>query len=270
MSDSPSTYSREGAIDHNREVAKRLSVTARKLRLATSNRSNLFKAVGLRPRLIDRLFTAAVVIVTIANLVIPNVAALFYYGYWASDQFQSEARFTVRTSTPAIGKDQLAKVTGLPSAKIVQDTQIVTNYIASSEILNDLAKTIDIRSIYSSDNIDFFARLETDANSERLLKYWNRMVSTNISPSSGIVTVKVKAFTPENSQNILKHVVAASEQVVNALNARIWRDVIATSQSNLEKSAAQLQSARERLQAAQNNAGVLNVEGSSALITTLI
>lgn len=257
-------------MDHSREVSKRLSVTARKLRLATSNRSNLYKAVGLRPRMIDRIFTAAIILVTLAYLILLNVASVLYYGFIASDQFESEARFTVRSSSPAIGKDQLAKVTGLPSSKIVQDTQIVTNYISSAEILSNLSKTIDIRRIYSAEDIDFHARLKSDASAERLLDYWKGMVSTAISPSSGIVTLKVRAFSPQDAKEVLEHTVAASEQVVNEVNNRIWRDVISTSQGNLEKSAAQLQAARERLQAARNSTGVLNVEGNSSLITTLI
>ncbi|AXV14660.1 capsule biosynthesis protein [Neorhizobium sp. SOG26] len=270
MSDNPAAYSRQGALDHSREVSKRLSVTARKLRLATSNRSNLFKAVGLRPRMIDKVFTAAVILVTLVDLIIPNLASVGYFGFIASDQYESEARFTVRSSSPAIGKDQLAKVTGLPSSKVVQDTQIVTNYIGSAEILSDLAQTIDIRKIYSSEDVDFVARLPNNVSSERLLEYWEDMVSTAISPSSGIVTVKVRAFSAQDAQDVLKHVVAASEQVVNEVNDRIWQDVISTSRANLEKSAAQLQAAREKLQAARNNTGVLNVQGNSLLITTLI
>jgi capsular polysaccharide transport system permease protein len=273
MSDQPSNYHGEDtstALDYSRDVAKRLSVTARKLRLATSNRSDLFKAVGLRPRMIDRVFAGAVIAATLFLFIIPNVTSIAYYGFIAADQYESEARFTVRTSSPAIGKDQLAKVTGLPSSKIVQDTQIVTNYIDSNEMLADVSKHIDLKGIYRAQDADSFARLKPDATNEEFLKYWKHMVTTAISPSSGIVTVKVKAFSAEDSRKVLQEVVSASERVVNGVNDRIWKDVIQTAQSNLENSAAQLQDAREKLQVARNKSGVLTVDSTSTVISTLL
>ncbi|WJH39066.1 capsule biosynthesis protein [Aliirhizobium terrae] len=258
------------ALDYNRDVAKKLSVTARKLRLATSNRSALFKSVGLRPRMIDRLFSAAFVLLTVLLLIAPNLIAIAYYGYFASDQYESETRLTVRSSTPAIGKDQLAKVTGLPTAKIVQDTLIVTNFIHSGEMVSALMENDILRRTYGRKTVDIWARLHTDAKAEELLKYWSHMVTTAVSAKSGIVTVTVKAFSAQEAQSILMKVVKASEQVVNNVNDRIWKDVIVTAQNNLEHAAARLTAAREQLQAARNKAGILDVGGSSSMVTGLL
>jgi capsular polysaccharide transport system permease protein len=89
----------------------------------------------LKQRLSERLFTVTSILLTVIVLLGSNSLSVIYYGFLASDQYQSEARFTVRSAMAALGKDQLAKVTGIPSAKIVQDTQIVTNYIHSREII---------------------------------------------------------------------------------------------------------------------------------------
>ncbi len=67
------------ALDYSRDVAKRLSVTARKLRLATSSRSKLFKAVGLRPRLLDRAFLTVAVAITTLLLIAPITMGIVYY-----------------------------------------------------------------------------------------------------------------------------------------------------------------------------------------------
>ncbi|WP_312408546.1 capsule biosynthesis protein [Rhizobium sp.] len=258
------------ALDQNRAIAKKLSVTARKLRLATSSRSDLFKTVGLRPRMIDRLFSAAFVLLTLLIVVIPNVGAIVYYGYLASDQYESETRLTVRSSTAALGKDQLAKVTGLPAAKIVQDTLIVTNFIDSGEMVATLSQDDVLRKVYGRESIDFWARLPADAKAEELLDYWSGMVSTAVSPKSGIVTVTVKAFSADEAQSVLRKVLEASENVVNNVNDRIWKDVIVTAQDNLKHAASQLQASRERLQTARNRAGILNVGGASKMITELL
>lgn len=260
----------QGGLAASRTMSTRLSATARKLRFSTSNRSALYKAVGLRPRLSERLFAAATVLATLCYLIIPNAISIGYFGFLASDQYQAEARFTVRNSTPALGKDQFAKVTGIPQAKIVQDTQMVTNYIASRDMLEILEKEVGLRSLYSSPQIDFWARLREDATVEERLEYWQHMVSISISPQSGIVTVKIKAFSPESAYTILNKVISQSETMVNRVNDRIWTDVTATTKANLDNATAQLRKAREDLQAARNRSGVLTVEGSSQILSTLI
>jgi capsular polysaccharide transport system permease protein len=251
-------------------VAARLSVAARKLRFSTSSRSALYQAVGLRPRLIDRLFTAATIFQTLLYLVFPIALSIAYFGFLASDQYESETRFTVRSATPALGKDQIGKVTGIPAAKIAQDTQIVVNFIKSHEMLEVLQKSVDLNKIYGRDGIDWWARLPSDATAEEKLEYWEGQVSTSISPSSGIVTVKVRAFEPHEAQTLVELVLQASEVVVNQVNNRIWADVITTAQTNLDNARTQLQKARETLAGARNQSGVLSVSGSSQIITNLI
>lgn len=260
----------QGGLAASQDMSARLSATARKLRFSTSNRSHLYKAVGLRPRLAERLFAAATVLITLFYLIVPNALSVFYFGYLASDQYQTEARFTVRSSTPALGKDQMAKVTGIPQAKIVQDTQMVTNYIKSRDMLELLENEVGLRAIYSDPGIDIWARLADDSTVEERLEHWEDMVSTSINATSGIVTVKVRAFTPEDSYKILDKVISASEAMVNRVNDRMWSDVTATTRANLDAATVQLRKTREELQAARNRSGVLTVEGSSRILSNLI
>ncbi|MFK0163908.1 capsule biosynthesis protein [Rhizobium sp. NPDC090279] len=245
-------------------------MTARKLRFSTSRRSQLFKAVGLRPRPMQQIISKAILASTFLLLVVPNVASIYYFTRVASDQYQSETRFTVRTSTPALGSNQITKVTGLPPAQIVQNTLIVTNFIKSKDMVAALEEKVDFQKIYGNDSIDRIARLKKDASSEKLLDYWEDMVSVKIDANSGIVTVKARAFTAPDSQRVLREVVAAAEVVVNDVNTRIWRDVIATAQANLDNARNQLQKARDQLLTARNQTGVLSVEGSSTVLTNLI
>jgi capsular polysaccharide transport system permease protein len=258
-----------GALQRSRDVATRLSVSARKLRFSTSNSSKLFKAVGLRRRLSERLFAVTSIVLTVVILLGSNSLSVVYYCFIASDQYQSEARFTVRSAMAALGKDQLAKVTGIPSAKIVQDTQIVTNYIHSREILDYLEKKISIRAIYSNPSIDYQSRLKDGAKAEDILEYWEHMVTVKVSPSSGIITVSVRAFSPDDAQNILKAIILASENTVNDVNKRMWRDVIATAEANLSAATENLQTAQASLQSSRQTAGILDVASAAQLLSNL-
>lgn len=258
------------SLELSKDISASLSVSARKLRFSTSSRSNLYKMVGLRPRLIDRLFNVAIIVVTVACLGIPTFGSFLYFGFLASDQYESETRFTVRSSTAALGDDQMGNIAGKPKAKIVQDTQIVVSFITSHEILQMLENDLNFNEIYGSSEIDRIARLPEDATAEELLDYWTKMVSVSVSPSSGIVTVSAKAFAPEDSQLIVRSIMEKSEVVVNQVNDRIWRDVVTTAQNNLKNATKELQQARGMLANARNDNGILSVDGSSQLITGLI
>lgn len=258
-------------LEASKVISQRLTSSARKLRFSTSSRSSLFKAVGLRPRLSDRLFTATVLLFAVLLFAIPNVTALLYYGIFASDQYESETRFTVRSSTPALGRDQIARVTGVPSAKIVQDTQIVTNFINSHEMIDMLRdRNIDLQKLFGSADIDWWARLPGDATAEETRDYWAHMVTATVNASSGIVTVKARAFAARDAAVLVSEIVKASEVIVNQVNDRIWKDVIATAETSLENAKQQLQKARETVASTRNREGVLSVSNSSQIISTLI
>lgn len=129
---------------------------------------------------------------------------------------------------------------------------------------------IDLKQLFGRSSIDWWARLSQDATAEEMKKYWEDMVTTSVSASSGIVTVKVKAFSPEDTALLVKEIVKASEIVVNQVNSRMWKDVIATAETNLENAKQQLLKARETVAAARNREGVLSVGSSSQIIATLI
>ena len=75
---------------------------------------------------------------------VPNLVVSIYFGLIASDQYVSEAKFTV--SSGAIPKmDELGSVTGVPPILIVQDTQVVTSYIHSRAMVEQLERTVGLR-----------------------------------------------------------------------------------------------------------------------------
>ena len=251
------------ALQRNQAAAGALSVMARQLRFARSRRSSLFEAVGLRPRPIDRIFRALFVALVTLVLVVPNVVAILYFGLLASSQFQSETRFTVRTSEPTHVGDTLAKVSGIPSAMVAQDTQIVANYLVSRGMLDRLEARFDFTRIFGRNDIDWYARLAADARVEDRLDYWEDMASASVSPTSGIVTVKIQAFSATEAQDLAQAVVAASEELVNQMNDRIWADVTGSARDEVTQATAQLSQARVRLQEARNKAGILTVASAS-------
>ncbi|MBD1549650.1 hypothetical protein [Roseibium aggregatum] len=238
--------------------------------MLTTNRIALHRIVGLRPRLSDRIVKYLIILSFFALFVIPSTFSLFYYGLYASDVYVSEARFLVRTAASAMPSSEGDKDSTLPQAKIVQDTQVVANYITSRSIVASLQEQISLASLYQSETIDFLSRLEKKPHIEDLVRYWEDVVSVSIHPKSGAISVAVKAFSPEDAKRVMDAIVTNSENTINRLSDRIWEDVLKATKSDLEKSAAALSQVRLALSSAQNQLGVLDVDNTAEGLSSLI
>ena len=198
-----------------------------------------------------RIVTLALFVVLVA---IPNVTAILYFGFMASDQFVSEAKFTV--SSGAIPKlDGFGSVTGIPSMMIIQDTQIITNYIESRTMVEELERQLNLRELYSSQEIDWWARFKKNYPIEKFTDYWVKMVEAKISFPAGIVTLTVRAFAPVDAKHVADTVVSHCETLINNLNERMRQDTVRASEQDMRRAAGQLKIARLNLEQARNAEG---------------
>ena len=203
----------------------------------------------------------------IGIVVLPMLAAGIYFFAIAQNQYTAEASFAVRqvesssTTDLSAGQSMSGSPNGSSSAQPVtansiisgtanlggQDAEIVANYIHSRAIIDNLSRSIDVRAIYDRPEADFWARLPANASEEQLTNYWNKMVSVYIQASSGIVTVSVSAFRREDALALADAVLKASEDLVNALSAKIRADTMRTAENEVRLSEGQVRFALGQL-----------------------
>jgi capsule polysaccharide export protein KpsE/RkpR len=80
-----------------------------------------------------------------------------------------------------------------------QDAYVVTSFIHSTEILRRMGTYLNYKSAYTLADADFLSRFDSEASQEKFLQYWRKMVSAYIDGPSGIVTLQVNSFRPEDS-----------------------------------------------------------------------
>jgi capsular polysaccharide transport system permease protein len=185
-------------------------------------------------------------------VLIPSLCYLFYSGFIASDEYVAEARLTVRASQEqkASGIDTssiISKITGGASKSTVQDAFIVLNYIKSRAIVADLGGRDYLEKIYARSDADFFSRLSKDADIEELWKYWKGKVKVSLDTMSGIVTLQVQAYTPEDATKIAQAVLDLSEQLVNGVSKRSRSDAVERAEAEVKLAAKKLAQARLQL-----------------------
>ena len=191
-----------------------------------------------RPSPIDRFESYRLHKITFVLMVLlPVAAASLYYGLWASDQFASEIRFGVRQAQePIVGDGVLAMVTkGMAVGMSGREPYMVANYVRSRNMVEDLDKQVQLRALYSKPEADFFARFKAPDSSERLWNYWNKMVSVSVDRLSGLVTVRVLAFTPDDAMAIVTAVQHNAERMVDQVAQRVRADALRLAEEDLSR-----------------------------------
>lgn len=202
-------------------------------------------------------------------VIVPTIFAIVYFGLLAGSQFSSETKFTIQGGAVPRG-DGFGALTGLPSLQIIQNTQIVANYVHSRAIVEELEKRIKLRTLYAPAKADFLAAFRQDEPIERLVKYWKKMSRVNIEMPAGIVHVVVYAFDADDAQLIAKTVVDLSEKLVNDMNLRIRQNNIQYAEREFKETAERLKATRVELERVRNLEGMLDASETSKAINQLI
>lgn len=256
------------ASERARAMSQALADAARRVRLARYKPA--LSGGGFQARRGQRVMRIFVLISFLLFVVLPSICAALYYGVLASDQYAVEAQFTVMGGEVKATNDGFGAATGIPLLAIIQDTQIITNYISSRAMVEELEKAADFRAAYEDKSIDWFARLPSDQPIEKVVRYWKRMVSTSIAMPSGIVQVEVRAFTPGSAAKMGNAIIEISEKLVNELNSRTVADMVKNTQNELSRASDRLAKARVNLEQARNDEGILDATRAAELLNKLI
>jgi capsular polysaccharide transport system permease protein len=223
----------------------------------------------------------------IGCVVVPAFAATVYFAFIASNQPAAEARFAVHqtemestdsseqtdnssNNTSSSSNNMNAQTAGFSFSVTGQNAYIVTSYIRSRAIVDDLNGKMNLRDIFRRPEADFWARLRRNATVDQLTEYWNSMVDTYIDAPSGIVTLRVRAFRPDDAVAVAKAVLDLSEALVNRISDRARRDEMAMSEREVRRAYETTQAALAALQRFQDSSGIINPVQAGTEVSKLL
>lgn len=260
----------EELIEYRPEaLSHALADAARRARFSKRTRRRMTVESGLAQRRGEQLFKLFYVASFVLIVCIPFALGSAYYGFLASDQYVSEARFTVNGGDTA-PLDNLGTMLGIGGISSAQDLQVIVNFLESREIVEQLQKDVDLRGRYGRPATDIFSRFDSSEPVEKLVKYWKRMTDVSLTMPSGIVTFSVRAFSPEDAVLIANAALKRSESLVNEMNERMRRDALAAAEQDFDKAASKLQNVRLALETERNLEGILDAGQAAASIDKLI
>jgi len=181
-------------------------------------------------------------------VLLPLMAASFYYTNIATDRYAARSGFSIRGIDTNAGIDGIGALTGLASTgSTTSDSYIVLSYLASRELLEAVDQQLDLRSVYSSKEVDLLSRLSKDAPVEDFLAYWDRRIHTQFDPSSGIIEFEVQSLSSEHAREIATAVLTLTQTLVNELSANARNDALRFAREEVELQESRLRDALEAI-----------------------
>lgn len=186
---------------------------------------------------------------------LPTLLAMVYYLLIASPRYTSEARFIVRATDHAQPTALGMALQGVGISSATSDSYAVHEYINSRDGLRDLKQRFDVASILAPKGVDIFSRyprLGEKRNEEGLFRGYKRFITVGFDAGTGISTLRVEAFRPEEAQAISNALLDGSEKLVNRLNNRSIADSVAEAVVARDLARTRLASAQQQLSAFRN------------------
>jgi capsular polysaccharide transport system permease protein len=203
-------------------------------------------------RLPLRLLSFVVVVVG------PVALAGVYLFFIAADQYIAEFRFALRSVEPMRHEATAIFPGSAAASPIGVDSHAIVQYLRSRDVIDDLGKTLDLREMFSRPDADWFARLPSPVSIEELVRYWKNQVDAFFDATNGTITVKARAFTPDDALKLAQGILASSEHLVNELSARARRDTLRNSENEVRRAEKRLKAALSRLREFRDKEGIID------------
>ncbi|SUA48955.1 capsule export inner-membrane protein CtrB [Neisseria zoodegmatis] len=201
-----------------------------------------------------------------ATVIVPTVCATVYFSVWASDRYVSESSFVVRAPHNQASVSGLgALLQGAGFSRSQDDTYTVREYMGSRSALDELGKTISVRTYYEGKG-DIFSRFNGFGlwgEKEAFYQYFKDKVKIDFDPISGISVLNVESFDAKESQQINAALLSKGEELINKLNTRARKDTIEQAQHNVTTAEERVKKAAEEIAVYRIENGIFDLKSQS-------
>jgi capsular polysaccharide transport system permease protein len=193
------------------------------------------------------------------------LAGVYFFGI-ASDLYLSEVKFVVRG--PSKGPvNAISAMLSSAGANVSEDTYAVHEYLMSRDAVRRLEQEDDLRALLSRPEGDMLTRFPGmwfwRKDFEALYRTYSHFVSVEVDGTTGVSTLQVKAYRPEDAQLIASALLKFSEQLVNTLNERARRDSLAAFEGEVKDTEQRISEVQGKLTAYRLKQKMLDPKSAS-------
>jgi capsular polysaccharide transport system permease protein len=197
-------------------------------------------------------------------VVLPIVCTAIYYGLIAAGKYSVEFRFSVRSATELVADtDNIAlmiKAGKTGTHEIGRLPYMAADYLRSRNVVRELDRDGWLRAVFSRDQADWLSRFDPTKSDDDLWLYWQDMISVNVDRVSGLVLVRVLAFTPEDALALARATSVSAEKMIDSVAMRERRDALFSADQELERASLRYSAALTALRDVRNQEGTVDPE----------
>lgn len=192
-------------------------------------------------------------------VIVPLVVAALYLWTRAADQYASNLGFSVRTEESSSAIELLGGITEL-SGGSSSDTDILFAYLTSQELVRKIDVKVNLRAIWSRVPYwtDPIFAYDAPGTIEDLLDHWERKVSIVYDSGTGMIDLRILAFSSEEANLISEAVLEECTAMINNLSALAREDAVRYAREELEASVVRLKEARRAMTEFRNRTQIVD------------
>lgn len=204
----------------------------------------------------------------------PSLLTTIYYGLIATNRYVSQAAYVVRSGNDAAAATSLnSLLTMLGVGRSESDGHEVEAFLTSREAVQGLAARLPLASMFDTGWADLLSRypnLLFSNTQEGLYQYLQNRISVRMDDISGVQTLRVETFRPEDSVRIALDLLDLAEHRVNRLNERSERDAIGHAEQDLAMAEQRLVDAQVALTAFRDRELMISATQNATALVELI
>jgi capsular polysaccharide transport system permease protein len=205
---------------------------------------------------------------------LPTTLTGVYLAAFAANRYVSATSFVVRTASKPMGTagfGALLRMVGFSRSD--DDVFSVQDFLRSREAVDRLSNMLPLREYLSHSGHDFlmaFPSFRYGDTREEFYKYMENFIEVIYNNTTGITTLKVQAFRPQDAYQMASTMLALAEEKVNELNARIRGDAVRVAEGEVQRSETRLSDAMVQMTAFRNRELMIDPAKSSIILSELI
>ncbi len=205
-------------------------------------------------------------------VLLPIAGAAYYLFEIAKEQYASTVGFAVQKEDMPSAVELLGGITELSGSSSSSDTDILFEFIQSQEMVRLIDDKLDLNAKYVLEEDPVFS-LADGAKIEDMTDYWQRMVKVFYDSSSGLIEIRVHAFSPEDATAIATAIFDESSRMINEMSAIARDDATRYAAEDLERASDRLKEARQVFTQFQTRTQIVDpqadVVGQMTVLNTL-
>ncbi|MCI0598549.1 MAG: hypothetical protein L0Y50_08030 [Beijerinckiaceae bacterium] len=208
-------------------------------------------------------------------VVLPILCAAAYYGLVAAGKYAVDFRFSVRSAAQlsAVEEDSalLSKLGKLGPHDTGHLPYMAAGYLRSRNIVRELDGDAWLRSIFSRHHADWLSRFDDTKSDDELWLFWQDMIRVNVDRVSGLVLVRVLAFTPEDALTLARATAVSAEKMIDGVAKRERRETLFLAERELERASLRYSAALSALRSTRDQEGAVDPQQAiTSSIETLL